>query len=277
MIVKTLDNFKIVTRNDDAYDMADDLSTLVRSLNISPPPPNFYREKMPGRNGSVRVGMDYDERVLTAVCTLFGEDYLDFLLRRNRLINVLTSGEPFYIVTDAEPGKRWDVEVANDWTPNKIGASGDFTIQFVSASSYCEAVGKTTDPLTFDSGLWQFGQGLISEDVSYVHTTNRFDIYNAGLEIDPREVYLKIIYTGASSNLKLKNHTTGEEWTYTGTSNTSDVIEIDRIRPVKNGLTIVRNTNKMPISLAPGWNDIEVIGTSGSFEITFDFRFIYFA
>src|SRR5699024_1306520 len=71
---------------------------------------------------------------------------------------------------------------------------------------------------------------------------------------------LKITYKGNSENLRIRNLTTGDEWAYNGTTNTSDVIVLEGIRSTKNGLSIFRQTNKRLLTLAPGWNEFEIVG-----------------
>ncbi|PFY57870.1 phage tail protein, partial [Bacillus toyonensis] len=48
-----------------------------------------------------------------------------------------------------------------------------------------------------------------------------------------------------------------------------------QVRSTKNSLSIVRDTNKKVISLQTGINEFEIIGATGAFSISFDFRFQY--
>lgn len=276
-MTKTLDNFKIVTKAGATYDMAADFNVLVRSFSVSSPRPEFVTDEIDGRHGKVRMGKTWGSRKLTAVCALFAADSYDVALLRNDVFKALMTLDEFYLICDAEPGKRWKVEVANEWTPDRIGRYGEFTVEFVSHGPFAESVGTTLDEKTFDAEKWQLGQGLIqADDMMYVHTATSFRIFNAGDEtIDPRELPLKITYKGASTNLVIKNVTTAETWSYEGTSNSGDNIVLDGIRSTKNGLSIFAKTNRKLISMKPGWNDFTLEGTSGAFEITFDFRFYY--
>jgi hypothetical protein len=109
----------------------------------------------------------------------------------------------------------------------------------------------------------------------YTHSTTSFKIYNAadGVTIDPRVVPLLITFTGASTNLQIKNLTTGDVWAYTGTTTASNTIKLDGIRSLKNNTSIFANTNHQVITLAPGYNDFQIVGATGSFTISFSFRF----
>jgi hypothetical protein len=177
-------------------------------------------------------------------------------------------------VSDAEPAKRWKVELGASFDPERIGSVGAFSITFVSSSSYAESIGTTLDPLTFDDEVWQVGQGLSLEPADFAHNTTTFTIHNVGdVAINPREYALVITYTGASDGLAITNTTTGDSWSYTGTSAIGDAIVLDGIEAKKNESSIVPDTNLALITLADGANDFELAGTDGSFEITFDFRF----
>ncbi len=88
---------------------------------------------------------------------------------------------------------------------------------------------------------------------------------------------LKITYKGASSKLSIKNRTTGDLWTFSGTSAAKEAIQISGVTAKKGNVSIFGQTNFGLITLEPGWNDFELSGTSGDFEVAFDFRFHYYA
>lgn len=277
-MIKTLDNFKIVTKAGVTYDMANDFSVLVRSFTISSPRPDIQTEKLENGHGVVRLGKTWGQRSLKAVCSFFASDAHDTALLRNELFRVLMAQEEFYIIVDAEPGKRWLVEVASEWDSSKTGSYGEFSLDFVSHSPFAESINTTLAPFTLEDYPWQIGQGLIeADDLVYKQSTATFSIYNAGDEtINPRRMPLVITYKGASTNLQIKNLTTLDTWTYTGTTKAAETLEINGTRSLKNGLVnVFANTNRKLIMLAPGWNDFELVGASGAFEISFDFRFYY--
>ncbi|MEI2341601.1 phage tail family protein, partial [Priestia megaterium] len=89
----------------------------------------------------------------------------------------------------------------------------------------------------------------------YKHNTNRFQVYNAGVFLDPSKLPLRILYKGESNNLTIKNKTTGDTFIYNGTSGPNDTIILDRIQHFKNNVNIFTYTNHKRISLATGWND----------------------
>ncbi|HDR7716928.1 MULTISPECIES: phage tail family protein [Bacillus cereus group] len=276
MIPQTL---KIIKENGKEFVIASNNDMEV--LNFLPPSP-FYKvqyENLDGRHGQIEIGGSFDARDnIRAQILFYSRDIWDFYLFRNEIYKLFASQDPFYIITNREPGKRWKVRVANAYEiePKAFGQYGEFNIVFKSASSFCESIGTTMSPFTFDSNLWQIGQGLIAEDVKYTHNTTSFRIYNAGdVLIDPRNLPLKIRFIGASKNLAIKNVTTGDVWSYTGETINGSVIELNGVKSTRNGTSIFGATNWGLITLKEGWNDFVLSGAIGNFKIEFDFRFYY--
>jgi hypothetical protein len=243
---------------------------------------NAQYEKIPGRHGDLDLpgGSFGSQESIKSRIFFRSRDIYDFYLFRDEIFHLFASQEPFYITTNREPGKRWKVRVAARYEvePKGNGSYGVFDIVFKSASPFCESIGTTLDPFTFDSEMWQIGQGLIAEDTKYIHNTTSFRIFNAGhVTIDPKFMDLKIKYRGKSNNLTIKNVTTGDLWSYTGSTTTlRDVITLDGVKAYRNVLgSIFKNTNWGLIRLDPGWNDFILSGTTGDFKIEFDFRFYY--
>lgn len=265
--------------NGERYELTEENTGLrLIDFTVDAPIAKTETDSIPGIDGHIDLGTVYEGRTMSASFKVSAKDRYDYPLVRNIIFNIFDSKQPFRLIDDREPGKRWLVKYNSTYSIRQLLATfGEFDIGFFSNSTYAESIGTSLDPLTFDSELWQFGQGLILDEVSYIHTNNSFDIYNpSDVEVIPRKMYLKIEYIGASNNLRIENETTGDEWTYNGTSNSGDVIRLEGIRSFKNNLSITSDTNFNLIRLAPGQNKINLVGTSGSFEIKFDFRFYYF-
>lgn len=243
---------------------------------------NAQYEKILGRHGDIDLpGGSFDSQESIKSRIFFrSRDIYDFYLFRDEIFRLFASQEPFYITTNREPGKRWKVRVASRYEiePKGNGSYGVFDITFKSASPFCESIGTTLDPITFDSNLWQIGQGLIAEDTKYRYNIPTFRIFNAGdVTIDPRNMPLKIRFIGTSKNLTIKNTTTGDVWSYTGETINASVIELNGVKSTRNGTSIFGATNWGLITLKEGWNDFILSGATGNFKIEFDFRFYYFS
>ncbi|MGG3046212.1 phage tail family protein [Bacillus anthracis] len=238
---------------------------------------NRQRESVSGRS-PVSIGTEIEGRSIHTELLFTSYDFFDHVLKRNEFFQILDSREEFYVISSEEPGKRWLVS-AEAFTPEPVTMTlGRCEMVLYSESPYAESIGKTTDQMTFDSNLWQIGQGLIAEDTQYIHNTTSFRIFNAGdVVIDPRSIPLKITYKGISNNLSIKNVTTGDLWSYTGsTASENDVITLDGVKSSQTAVgSIFGKTNWGLITLKPGWNDFVLTGTAGIFEIKFDFKFYY--
>mgnify|MGYP001047288798 CR=1 FL=1 len=247
----------------------------VNYFKVDSPSPRFYWEEIEGRDGLIDQGTEYGERKLYGDFEFVAADFLDFPLLRNEIFRMLDSREAFYLIDSREPGKRWLVK-SEGFSPDQLIANrGKFNTNFISPSSFAESIGTTLDPLTFDAELWQTGQGLTLDETMYTHSTTSFQIYNAadGVTINPREMPLEITFKGASSNLTITNTTTGDVWQYTKTTASGDTLLLTGVRSLKNGLSVFSDTNKKLISLAPGYNNFTITGATGSFTISFAFRF----
>ncbi|WP_170105169.1 phage tail family protein [Desmospora activa] len=279
MIVKTHHNFRVIRKDGKQYDLAQ-LGVIVTKFIVSAPEVRHETEEMEGRDGLVDLGTMYGSRSIEAQCEMKARDIYDYPLLRNELFRVFDSREPFYVVCDLEPGKRWLVKYAGTYSMAQIATLGKFTLPLVSFSPYSESTTTTLDPLIFESEAWQFGHGIPLEDVRYDHSNRKFRIYNMGdVTVDPREHPLHItIHTTATdqTTLEMINHTTGDHFKYTGNTYNTIPIELIGVRVWRGQRTsLLRRTNYGLITLAPGWNELEVRGAEFS-RITFDFRFYYF-
>lgn len=267
-------NFRIQRLDGKVYNMKD-VGVIVNRLVVESPSPIHYREKIEGADGFIDMGTEYDGRKIQADCTLIAVDLLDYALSRDEVFRIFDSRQPFYLLPDESQGKRILVKYDSPYSLSRVADIGEFALSFVSSSAYFESIGTTLDPKTFDAEVWQVGQGLMVDEAKYLHTTNTFSIYNAGdVTIDPRKYPLLIRYKGASTNLSIENTTTGDKWNYTKTTTANDVISLDGVRSLKNGVSVFGDTNRKLITIAPGWNDFVIQGAS-QFEIIFDFRFYY--
>ncbi|MGE6550804.1 phage tail family protein [Bacillus mycoides] len=273
---KSIFNFKIQYKNGNILDLHEK-NLWVESFRISSPPPDHSTESVEGQHGEIYLGTVLKGRKINASISIEAMDFIDFDLLRDEIFRTFTPLEEFYIIRDLQPGKRMKVVVDGgfdiDYTTLE---DGEFEISFIIYSVFLESIGTTLDLFTFDSNLWQIEQGLIAEDVQYVHKAPAFRIYNAGdIEIDPRKFPLVIRIRGATNNLTITNRTTGDVFKFNLPTTAGDTVELNRVRVLKNGNTVFTSTNRKLIKVAPGWNDFIVSGIIGTFQIEFDFRFYY--
>lgn len=111
--------------------------------------------------------------------------------------------------------------------------------------------------------------------MEYKYNKN-FSFHNIGDEvIDLRaQSETEIEFNGVSNGLTIRNKTTGDTWSYSGSTTANDIVLLKGIRSTKNGESIFKDTNKKILTFAPGWNDIEVSGAT-DFALTLRTRFYY--
>ncbi|MCV9886236.1 phage tail family protein [Metabacillus halosaccharovorans] len=274
---KSIFNFKIQYQDGSIIDLHKDKELWVSSFRILSPSPNHITEQIEGQHGSRYLGTTLKDRKITSSISIEAIDPVDFDLFRDELFQIFNPLNKFYIIRDLQPGKRMLVSVANEFDIDYLTLEdGEFDIEFVIHSVFLESVGTTLDELSYEANVWQFGQGLLAEDVSYIHHSTTFQIYNAGnVEIDPRFVSFVITFSGASNNLQIINTTSGDIWKHFGITESGDVITLDRVKAFKNGESIFKDTNFKAIKLKPGWNLFEIKGALSNFEIKFNSRFYY--
>lgn len=258
---KSVFNFKIQYKDGSIIDLHDE-NLWVSSFRILSPEASHITDTIEGRHGSIYFGTELRERKITANFQIEADNYTDFDSLRDEMFQIFNSMEKFYIIRDLQPTKRMEVSVEGSFDIDYVTLEdGEFSVDFVIHSVYLES-NQTT---------------LESNPTGYTYTTTTFTIDNKGhIPIDPRFMPLLITYTGASLNpFTIKNVTTGDTWIHNGTSLTNDIIRLDKVRSTKNSLSILGSTNRKLITLAKGLNQFQLSGTSGAFEISFDFRYYY--
>lgn len=243
-------------------------------LAISSLDPKHETESAEGSDGLIIVDTTLNGREIRAEFLLESNDLEQYFQVRKRVFSIFNGKSYFYLIDSEEPYKRWKVKMASKFTPERMGSAAFLEINFLSPSPYAESVVSTVNPELTDT-LYQVET---EEAIQYVFDTPTFYVWNNGdILINPRYQWMdmKITFEGASENLTIRNLSTGDQWAYTEASIESDVIILDGIKSSKNGLSIFGKTNRKLITLAPGRNDFEIVGATGPFLISFDFRFYF--
>nr|WP_245415779.1 phage tail family protein [Alteribacter populi] len=267
--------------------MACDLSVLVRSFRVSAPNPVDYTEVIPGRHGAIRMGRDYGPRQIMAVCEFYVGDASSYSTARQRIYDALFRLEPYHIIADEEPEKRWTVEADSTFTPSRVGSTGEFTIPFISNNPFAELIDPTLEEYDIQTPILVKSGGSVDlggEDFNGYSTFDaspvEFSVWNHGnITLDPRNLdhLLKItvgVEGAQGDKVTIQNETTGDTWKYEGALNDGDTIILKGVRSMRNGLSVVGSTNRELISLAPGENVFSA-SIEGYGKITFDFNELY--
>lgn len=240
--------------------------------------PEHTTDKVPGRPGVVRNGVDLGARKCEVDFLLEGRNFNLHSLYRSKLFDLFDPTRPVYVVQEEQLGKRWLVVVSSEWTPERINPSvSKFTVPFETYDlPYAESLNNSTIPQRFDRPWWQAGMGLLAENTPYIFNTSSFRVHNPGnVVVNPFYCEMEIIIQAScDSYIELINETTGDKWRYDGALTTNDTVRLG-FKAKKNNLSIYRSTNREVITLNPGWNNFKVNGTSSIQNIEFAFRFYY--
>lgn len=233
----------------------DALGLLGLKLQIPSPSYKTISQEVDGRAGITTTDRILQPRKLSAEFLTIADDYKGSISLRNTLYRLLGDGKQFFVAETEIPNKRWRVYL-DEWTPERKSIN----------------VHTFGIPLACDSG---YSETLNVIRKTYSTTSFRFN--NEGdLTIDPRiHSETQIEFSGASSNLKIKNNNTGDEWSWTGSTIAGDIILLSGIRSFKNGVSIFGQTNKKLLTMTSGWNNFELIGASGQFTLTIKTRFYF--
>lgn len=267
-----------------------------------------------GRHGTVDYGATYGTRTITVPFRLQAYDLMDFPLMRDVLFGLVIETESFYIrelrrikklqykfADTTEPprmdpesenkfvgGKRYLVRLQNTFDIEQIEADGEGELVFETTElPFAESIGTTQDlhknGIDFDSGLWGFGMGLLTDENSLIYTHNAtvakpFRIYNAGnVPIHPFDQKLKITISnvmGSTDSFQIINLTNMSKLKINTALSTSDTVVFDGANITRNGLSFTKNTDKNFIELESGWNNLRIYFCDSA-TIEFDFPFYY--
>jgi hypothetical protein len=224
-------------------------------LNIPSPSYRVTSENIDGRAGETIIEKTLNSRSLTAEFFVKSLDYLGSLEVRDQLFEIFGNGQTLYISESYLPTRRWMVH-ADGWTPERINRTvSRFEIPLLAESGTAESVNlieKTFSTLTFPFK----NEGNVLVDPC-IHSETEIE------------------FKGASSNLVVRNLTTSDEWSWTGSTIIGDTILLKGVRSFKNDVSIFGQTNKKLITLVPDWNDFQIIGATGLFEINIRTRFYF--
>lgn len=208
-----------------------------------------------------------------------GSDVFDYKSVQKRLRGMLYRRTPFYITHSDNPGIKYAVYCEENAITDIGSQSGTFSITFVVFKGYSESL-MTTDEFDLGSDYWQFGNDLVTDsDISYTHTKRKFQIFNGSSDtITPIHRHHLIITMNvkAPNGFSLYNKTTGDKFEYKKAIKNTDTITLNGVYPFKNKKRCGIDTNFEYITLAPGYNDFEVLGDGAEIkEIKFTFNYVY--
>ncbi|WP_210133669.1 phage tail domain-containing protein [Staphylococcus sp. GDY8P131P] len=208
-----------------------------------------------------------------------GIDEIDINLMEQKLRSIFYKRIPYYIVTSDNPGIKYKVNNP-DMNPDYADFSTTrFEMTFSVKDGYSESL-KDTSQFSLSSGDWQFEAGVLSDDeIKYTHDTTAFKIYNGSSDtINPllRHQFKLLINIDAPKGFKLNNKTTGDVFEYKKGIKKNQQLVINGVHPFINNKRVGIDTNWQWLTLAKGFNDIEITGENiKEVKTQWIFPFIY--
>lgn len=256
-----------------------DIGLVVSRFDVSPPALDTTTESIAGRHGNIDLGSTYLPREIELEGYFKSYDFRSYPIYKDRLYKAFASEEAFYLIDSRQPWKRWLVKLSGQSSIDRIPMTrfGEVSMSFETMGMpFSTSAATSLEPRVWEDNGWFWGSGISWSDEDFVYTTESFNVPNYGdVIVNPRFMELIIRFSGASTDLRIQNLSTGDDWQYTGTTASEDIVTINGIRSTKNGISIIRDTNKQLLRLATGDNAIQVTGATGEFTISFEFRFAY--
>lgn len=208
-----------------------------------------------------------------------GIDTEDYHLFKSKLRSIIYQRKPYYVWHSDMPGKKYAVLPQNTEIEDKFGRNGEITLKFLVWKGYSESL-KDTSQFSLSSGDWQFEAGVLSDDeIKYTHDTTAFKIYNGSSDtINPllRHQFKLLVNIDAPKGFKLNNKTTGDVFEYKKSIKKNQQLVINGVHPFINNKRVGIDTNWQWLTLAKGFNDIEITGENiKEVKTQWIFPFIY--
>ncbi|WP_099224120.1 phage tail family protein [Listeria costaricensis] len=233
-------------------------------------------EKITGTDGVIPHTVSFQPFTIQVTAYLQALDISDYHLVARELYQFLFQRESYYIWSETMPGIRYHVFPKPFDFDRQSERVALFTLEFDCFKGYGESRGTTLDPLTFETELWQIGNGLVNpEDLRYTFSDALFRVYNASSDrIDPLMRHELTIAISGKGCPTLTNKTNGSSFALNRDLRHSDRLVIDGIYPYLNDDRCGKDSNHGVIQLEKGWNQFELTGLEEQ-RIAFAFPFIY--
>jgi hypothetical protein len=211
-------------------------------------------QSIEGGNGVIPLLSTYEQKTIQLSFTFFAPDIEEYIEKRDMFNQIFKSFKTFFVSDSKRPGIRWGVR-AEPFTIEREGLRGKAQIDLTVFSGHAESI--NVDVQIFDTSTF-----------TYTNEGNELIDMNKQNETE-------IEFQGASTDLIIRNLSTGQEWSWIGNTIVDDVILLKGIAAKKNNTSIFGLSNRKTIDLVVGDNDFEIVGATGDFTLTMRTRFYY--
>ncbi|MBJ7674012.1 phage tail domain-containing protein [Weissella confusa] len=229
-----------------------------------------------GSDGQRLQNATYGSNQVTVSLFIKGRNMADFRLLKAELQRIFYQRGLIRLRSSQEPYKTfWVMANPTDITPILASSQGTVDLVFTNPSGMAQSLVRS-DKLPDDLDSLGFGMNLPARPLSYVGTSNQFNIYNpSDVAIDPYVNHHDLVITvKGSGSFTLTNQTNGTSIKLNQAMGSGDTFVLNGVVPTLNGSTDV-DTDFGHIELERGDNDIRLSGLSSA-NVTFSFPFLYF-
>ena len=231
-----------------------------------------------GSDGELTYGAYYGASTVKAKVYLAGKDVYDYKLLVSELYRLLYSRKPIRIRDEAEPNICYWVYVKPMTITTINFTHGTADIEFTNPSGFRYSL-KNSDELSGTD--YQFGMNATNNDsihgeIKYKFDSNNFWIYNdSDITVDPyiNRHNLKVTLK-CNGKPKIENQTTGTSIAVNNNISTNNTFVLNGVDSFLDDKDYGVNTDLGYLTLAPGWNNINISGAS-DIDVKFSFPFIY--
>nr|WP_321315043.1 phage tail domain-containing protein [uncultured Ligilactobacillus sp.] len=229
-----------------------------------------------GSDGELTYSAFYGPSTVKVKVFLAGRDVYDYKLLVSELYRLLYSRKPIRIHDEVEPNICYYVFVKPMTITTINFTHGTADIEFTNPSGFRYSI-KNSDELAGTD--YQYGMNETNNDereIKYRFNSNNFWVYNdSDIDIDPyiNRHELKITLT-CNGKPQILNKTTETSISVNKNINKNDTFVLNGVDSFLNGNDFGINTDLGYITLAKGWNNIQINGAS-DVDINFSFPFIY--
>ena len=254
----------------------------IRVISFDPPSANYQHTYSQVNDiGAQLTGTQVQQKTIPLLFDVYAMDRYDYRLQEQKVKQIFSSIEPFYVINSETPYKRWKV-VAEPFSYPKLGNSTkakSVAVNLVCYEGYSESVATTQDEMTFSNGKFGIGMNFGFDQPKYTFkNVSQFDFYNPSvIPLFAGRKPVQIEFVGNAPNgVTISNLTTGQSFTYYKSISKGDNLLIVGVMPIMNGIQRLGNgfSNRAYLDFATGHNLMRITGTT-DYTIKFTTRFYY--
>lgn len=225
-----------------------------------------------GSDGEFDYGSFYAPTTMKAKFYLAGSDVYDYKLLVSALNRALYSRNLIRVHDEVEPSIVYYVHVKPFAITPINFSNGVAEVEFINPSGFRQSI-VNSDQI---SGYNQVGMNLPDKPITYQFTTNSFQVYNpSDVTIDPymnnHQFKMTLRCNGTPT---ITNQTTNTEIAITSQISTDHTYVLNGVDSYLDSNAYGINTDLGYLTLAKGWNDINITGAT-NISVIFSFPFLY--